>query len=64
MKPAIRIAVLPVFRKSVSLALMLSATALAGCNNALNGTNLYGTDTAPTSDRYRRAAVVTFFITT
>lgn len=31
MKPAIRIAVLPVFRKSVSLALMLSATALAGC---------------------------------
>ncbi len=42
----------------------LEPTALAGCNNALNGTNLYGTDTAPTSDRYRRAAVVTFFITT
>ena len=31
MNPAIRIAVLPVFRKSVSVALMLSATALAGC---------------------------------
>ncbi len=31
MKPAIRIAVLPAFRRSVSVALMLSATALAGC---------------------------------
>ena len=31
MNPAIRIVAIPVFRKSVSLALMLSATALAGC---------------------------------
>ena len=31
MIPAIRIVAIPVFRKSVSVALMLSATALAGC---------------------------------
>jgi type IV pilus assembly protein PilV len=42
----------------------MEPTALTGCNNGLNGTSLYGTETAPTSNRYRRVAVITFFITT
>jgi type IV pilus assembly protein PilV len=41
----------------------LAPTDIEGCDDGLNGTDLYGTAAAPTSDLYRRAATITFFVT-
>jgi hypothetical protein len=43
----------------------VSSTALGAnfCGGGLDGTNLYGTDTDPTSDEYRRVVLVSFYIT-
>jgi len=41
----------------------MEPTDIEGCDDGLNGTDLYGTDAAPTNDLYRRAATVTFFVT-
>ena len=42
----------------------LEPTDIDGCDGGLNDTGRYGTGEAPGSDRYRRVATFTFFITT
>ncbi len=41
----------------------MEPTDIEGCDDGLNGTNLYGSAAAPTNDLYRRATTTTFFVT-
>ena len=41
----------------------MEPTEIEGCDDGMNGTNLYGSAAAPTNDLYRRATTTTFFVT-